>query len=225
MPSTAVLRFTAAGERLALVIEDAVSFAEAVFRVTEKTLKPFDERVGADPTDRFIRADIDAMNRVMSTRTNADALLARAERTTDRLGLLDPAWSMTTMSEAEWNRHRVVVKVAAAIGAFGATWPNVAVVSKLLYLKRPELVPIIDSYVIDHLGPVGSARGAIRRLRENCVANRDVLLAIQDRLRTQQLERTPLRILETCLWAAHPRSPVALESGAWERVVRSAHGA
>lgn len=217
---TTELRFTPAGGRPVLVIEDAVIFALAVFTLTKESLRRFDERAVMQPRDGFVREDIDAMNSVMSTRTSAEALLNRAERSTERLRLLDESWSMTAMSPADWNQQRVTVKIAAAVRAFGASWPNVAVVSKLLYLKRPDLVPIIDSYVVDHLGPVDGLRGAIRLFRENCVANQEGLLEIQHHLTAEGIDRTPVRILETCLWAAHPRSPVRLEAGSWERVVR-----
>ena len=125
----------------------------------------FDARVALGPSDRFVPADIEAMNSVMATRTKAATLLAKAEAAVPRLELLDPTWSMTTMPESEWSRDRVTVKIGAAVRAFGATWPNIAVVTKLLYLKRPDLVPIIGSYIVDHLGRVDGVKGAVRTFR------------------------------------------------------------
>jgi predicted ATP-grasp superfamily ATP-dependent carboligase len=98
------IRFSPAGDRPSLVIEDAAAFASAVFKFTQKTLVRLDQRVGVRPRDRIVRDDIDAMNSVMSTPTSAEALLARAERVTERLRMLDESWSTTEMSETDWNR-------------------------------------------------------------------------------------------------------------------------
>ncbi len=103
----------------------------------------------------------------------------------------------------------------------GGRWPYVAVATKLLYLKRPQLVPILDSYVIDQLGDLRSLQEAIDHMRELCLANAPALHAIEACLPTNA-RRTPLRILESCIWAAHPRSPIKSNAGPWERVIRPA---
>jgi hypothetical protein len=207
-----------------LLIDDAVAFALEAFDpgadAGRARIAAFDGRAGKDPVDEVSKADIDAMNRAMSTRASSDDLMDRAQRLTPHLTQISPEWSMDATPELEWDEARIIHRVAMAVDAMKARWPYVAVVTKLLYLKRPRLVPILDSYVIDQLGPVTDLSGALEQMRLNCRENAHVLRVIQERLAQEGLERSPVRIIETCMWAAHPRSPVALTAGAWERVVR-----
>lgn len=208
-----------------LVIEDAVGFALEVLDPTadgaRQRIATFDHRAGTAPNDEIVLGDIECMNRAMATRASHDVWLKRGEAARVKIENLRRDWSMVDTPEGEWHQHGVTERICDAIHAMGARWPRVAVATKLLYLKRPLLVPILDSYVIAQLGDVRSLPEAIDRMRALCLANAPALHAIEACLPPDR-RRTPLRILESCIWAAHPRSTLTLRAGAWERAMRPA---
>ena len=107
---------------------------------------------------------------------------------------------------------------------------DVSVATKALHLKRPWLMPVLDSLVIEQLGTrvsgsgstrttrASQARGIVMHLREQGLAVIDELLLIQAYLREiVGRERTLVRILDALLWSSHPGSLIAPVSRLMER--------
>jgi uncharacterized protein DUF6308 len=104
------------------------------------------------------------------------------------------------------------------------------VATKALHLKRPELVPVLDSLVIAQIGATVSSsqskretrarqtRDIVVHLRAQAVAVREELEAIQDYLGdVGGKERTLVRVFDALLWSSHPSSLIAPVAGLIER--------
>ena len=94
------------------------------------------------------------------------------------------------------------------IGIAGAT--------KVLHMKRPYLVPILDSYVGNVLASPKPASKSelpvwselmLDTLHDQLRANTEVILTLARVLADQGLLRSPVRILDALLWSAMPQSP------------------
>lgn len=84
----------------------------------------------------------------------------------------------------------------------------------MLHLKRPSLVPVLDSLVVEQLGaamPSTPARGValIGHVRDVAKQNRDTLDRIIDYLGSQGVDRSVVRVLDALLWGRHEASWVA----------------
>jgi hypothetical protein len=97
---------------------------------------------------------------------------------------------------------------------------GVAQATKLLYLKRPALVQMIDSFVAKALGarlsPDGSVETRIRQtraiidhFRAAAVQLRTFLESVDEHLRGVWIERTLARILDALVWCSVAESWVA----------------
>ncbi|HEV8053367.1 MAG TPA: DUF6308 family protein, partial [Candidatus Limnocylindrales bacterium] len=103
--------------------------------------------------------------------------------------------------------------VADAIAEMRAAHRGHAVITKMLHLKRPSLVPVLDSLVIDQLGGRGkSVEQVLEHLRSVGRSNLDALRQIQTHLVSltgydqRPIDRTTVRILDALLWSTHPAS-------------------
>jgi hypothetical protein len=86
-----------------------------------------------------------------------------------------------------------------------------AVATKMLYLKRPALMPVLDSLVVAQLGgpsdeSVAETVRMIEHVRAEGRANLETLLSIRRLLAARGLERTLVRILDALLWSTHPEA-------------------
>jgi len=207
-------------------IENGWEIAELFFRTDPSSAygvsrKGYDAWILAhaqDPDwrDMVIPEDIGIINGSnMHMRSPLTAWQAIA--TGDRLpwiAALDPGWSTEHLSGGNWfqARDRILDAVSRMIRYRQI---SVAGATKILHMKRPYLVPILDSYVGNVLGspkpsnkpamPDWSAR-MLDNLHEILVSNRDALTAIQQRLMARGIFRTPVRILDAVLWSAEPTS-------------------
>ena len=81
-----------------------------------------------------------------------------------------------------------------------------AVATKLLHVKRPHLVPVLDSLVVRQLGwppdtgPAATVR-VIDHVRVEGQRNLAELTAIGKLLRDHQVDRPAVRILDALLWS------------------------
>jgi hypothetical protein len=99
---------------------------------------------------------------------------------------------------------------------------QLATVTKLLHLKRPALVPVLDALVIEQIGgrtrTLETVLGHVRRTGQ---ANLPGLLAIQEYLALtlgwdgRPIERTLARILNALLWSTHPGSALYPQLRDW----------
>jgi hypothetical protein len=198
----------------ALVIDGAQWLAELFFKLDPSAVGPdsYDARVAVTRKDRFEDEDITAVNRTMATHAAhvwwSDLLELKAPKW---LADLDPAWDLYELSDETWATTGLPARLAAALAAMDAQHRKLAVITRVLHLKRPALVPVLDSLVIDQLG----ARGknpviVIEHVRDVGRRNLGALLAVQRHLAAktgedgQPIRRTLVRITDALLWTAHP---------------------
>ena len=104
---------------------------------------------------------------------------------------------------------------------------GLSVATKLLHLKRPELVPILDSLVVDQLGGRGKdGASLIEHVRREGRQNLGALQRIQRELATLvgadglPIDRTLVRILDVLVWATHPAAVLYAILGSWRSEFR-----
>jgi len=223
-PITVTIRRVDAGPTL--VIDGAQWVAELFFRLDRSAVGPksYDARVVSCPKDRFELADLRAVNGSMATRMPDRwwiELLDGVPR--PWLTAIDPSWALFDLSDGEWVEAHVADRVGAALAAMVGDHRGLSVATKLLHLKRPALVPILDSLVVDQLGGRGTkATKLIEHMRGEGRQNLDALRAIQDGLATligadgQPIHRSLVRILDVLLWATHPASALYPVLGRWQ---------
>jgi Family of unknown function (DUF6308) len=218
-----------------LVIEGAQWVAETFFRLDRSAVGPksYDARVQSCPKDRFELADLRAVNGSMATRMPDkwwSELLDGVPRSW--LAALDPAWTLLDLSDAAWEEGHVTDRLRAALNEMVGDHRGLSVATKLLHLKRPALVPILDSLVVDQLGGRGVEGSAlIEHVRAEGRRNLDALHGIQRELATivgsddQPIRRSLVRILDVLLWATHPGSALYPILGGWRSEFRRTGGA
>jgi Family of unknown function (DUF6308) len=134
------------------------------------------------------------------------------------------------VSDPHGNEHHVTDHVRAALEAMIGDHRGLSVATKLLHLKRPALVPILDSLVVDQLGGRGLDGAAlVEHARAEGRLNLNGLQQIQRDLATlvgsdsEPIKRTLVRILDVLLWATHPASALYPVLGGWRSDFRQTH--
>jgi hypothetical protein len=100
------------------------------------------------------------------------------------------------------------------------------VVTKVLHIKRPRLIPVMDSVVISQLGArvssdVTTWADAIGQVRAVGRADLTELQAVRDHLVAAGLgSRGLVRILDALLWVSSQGAGLFSSLGDWERVFR-----
>ncbi len=213
-----------------LVIEGAQWVAETFFRLDRSAVGPksYDARVASCPKDRFELADLRAINGSMAARAPEkwwSGLLDGVPK--PWLDALVPAWTLLEPSDAAWNEEHITDRLRDALKEMVGDHRGLSVATKLLHLKRPALVPILDSLVVDQLGGRGKdGAELIEYLRTEGRRNLDALRRIQDGLATirgadgQPIQRSLVRILDVLLWATHPASALYPTLGGWRSELR-----
>lgn len=193
-------------------IDHAALLAEYFFRTNPSSVGTgaYDAHVlNGEHPDRITVGDIAAVNRTMAARTAYSRWtdFTDAEADEEWLDSLDPTWDLFETSEPEWLRYVVHRELGHAFKAVMGPYRGPAVVTKVLHIKRPRLIPICDSYVARSMGVSFGENAAWRdvlrlvmHLRKQGQANLDGLLAIQQRLQAAGYERTLVRILDALLW-------------------------
>jgi hypothetical protein len=124
------------------------------------------------------------------------------------LAAVDRAWDAFLTPDDEWERSGVLLRVTALIDAILGRGVGVSVATKVLHIKRPALIPICDSYVLQLMGIPGnrgaSAASLIQHLRDSREELLPVLNDIQARLRAVGIDRTLVRIMDVLVWRSHP---------------------
>ena len=138
------------------------------------------------------------------------AWLARLALELDRIETDDPDWMAA--SGDEFVSDAIAACLQPGVGLAGAT--------KVLHLKRPRLFPVLDSLVVQMMGiNVGDDMSRTQRiavaervtaaLRREGRRNVEALRAIQTEVNDGGGVRlTLVRILDICLWFAHPAAGV-----------------
>ena len=154
--------------------------------------------------------------RVRSRRDAWDALIAEPGPL-PWLRAIDRGWELMDAPDDLW-AQRIAPRVDAAFAAMIGPHRQLTGVSKVLHLKRPRLIPMLDRLVLEQLGGTNATPGAlVAHYRAEMKSNRTSILAIDALLREKNgIERTPVRIMDAILWTSHPAVSLARFVNGWE---------
>jgi hypothetical protein len=217
-----------------LVIEGAQWLAEEFFRRDPSSIawNSYDSWVAEtqdDPIrrDRITDADVTAVNTTMAARTGHKAWApVVASSDWSWLAEIDPTWDLFEMAPDDWMAAGVPSRLRAAFAATKRPGLHLAVITKVLHIKRPRLFPVLDSVVVRQVGTpisddVASWVVAMEHVREIGRENIAGLRLIQDHLEHQDIRgRSLVRILDGLLWVSSPGSGLFAQLEGWERVIR-----
>lgn len=210
-----------------LVIEHADWLAEAFF-----TLDPSSQPGGYDAwimsadqlTDRITRGDIKAINSSMRARSSPDVWTSVFNRPGTWLADVRQSWRLFELTDESWQTDAAPA-LARCIQHLRKHGRGVSVGTKVLHIKRPDLIPVCDSLVVEQLrfpAPTTgeSAVDIIRHLRIEGRRQIKPLRVIQAHLDEIGLKRSLVRILDGLLWASHPTTrmyPAIAMINRWRR--------
>lgn len=207
-----------------LVIDDPTALAAVYFGpgVVGSRFAPYDEAAAADThCDQITDDDISVINRTFGARSPHKEWIrfTNDPKPLEALEAIGHDWSLLEMSQADWVGHHVADRIADVLDVLRGPHRNAAVLSKVLHLKRPALIPVLDSLIGQQVGwTLGVPPIAlIEHLRREGVANLEVLRAAQSHLRTLGVERTLVRIFDALLWISHPAASLASRLDGWDR--------
>jgi hypothetical protein len=169
--------------------------------------------------DGFTEADIRVMNTTMTARTAYQhwTTLTGSAAATRWLQELDASWELFTMADDTWEVCQA--RILDALTAVMAPYRTTAIVTKLLHIKRPKLIPVCDSYVCAMIGrrarTAADATKLIGDVREVGRVNIDALVEISARLTSIGIDRTLVRILDALLWSCYQTAGPYAEFGPW----------
>jgi antitoxin (DNA-binding transcriptional repressor) of toxin-antitoxin stability system len=209
-----------------LVVDDAAAMAEVFFATEISSLGPgsYDARTLTTHPEQLDREDITVLNRSFRAMIMKTQLWSPLMEAGDLpwLTALDRDWDLVTMREADWQRLKVLDRITEGVEAVvSVKGRGVAQPTKLLHLKRPRLVPVIDSFVARAMGAplsaeasaavrVGQARRILEHFRVAAGHARPQLERVDAHLRTAGIERSLLRILDALIWCSEAEAWVEL---------------
>lgn len=216
------------------VIEGAQWLAETFFRRDPSASGPksYDVRIvetQADPwlRDHIVDADVTTVNTTMAARTGHEIWAPIVGETSlPWLEAIDPTWDLVAMSDDEWSSREVSRRLYDAFKAVRRKGLGIAVATKVLHMKRPALIPVLDSLVLAQVGirptdDVATWVAGTERVRDVGRSNALALTAIREHLAACGIEgRSTVRILDALLWASHPAAGFSSSLVGWERVLR-----
>jgi hypothetical protein len=195
-----------------LVLE-AVSLARAFF--VSAGFEDFDRGAATTDPDRIETPDVVLLNQVMRARTAHTNWESFVGAPLPFLGAIPHDLDLIASSDEEWEQADGERLVRDALDALVGSRRGLAVVTKLLHLKRPQLFPILDRLTVEMLGSSipaaeqSSARAEracelVAHLRVQGRRNEPALRTAQERLRQEEIDRSLVRILDSVLWSSHP---------------------
>ena len=205
------------GEDLLL---DGLALARAFF-IADPSAQPggYDSLAGLGDPDRVVLEDIVAMNTTMRARSKHslwEPVLASDQRW---LRAIPTDLDLVEAEDREWAAISGDALLADAIRACVHPGIGLAGATKLLHLKRPRLIPILDQLVAEMMGvslpasPTVEQRVAIAQrlasaIRREARSNVEVLRRIRTQLATGEITRPLIRIFDAILWFSHPAASV-----------------
>lgn len=198
-----------------LVIPRAEWLAEFFFRTSSSSISSrtdfsYDGWTLHTPPNRIVVEDIAAVNRSMAARTPPKRWLAFTQAgDLPWLSALDPDWDLMTMSDTDWKAKKCEMAISVALAQLVGPWRGSSIVTKMLHIKRPRLIPICDDLVTKQVGGVNQGSQTlmvIDHIRTEGRANLDQLIAIAAYLKScdPPIERSLTRILDALLRASYP---------------------
>jgi len=139
------------------------------------------------------------------------------------LHLIDPTWDLFVTREEVWTKQSVPEKLAALFNLVIGKGIGISRATKVLHIKRPQLIPVCDSYVLHLMGiPGEDAASGVALIQHLRSLAHDLLPALQDlqrQLRERGCDRTLVRIVDGLILSSHPdtclsRQPTDANSGA-----------
>jgi hypothetical protein len=217
-----------------LVIEGAQWLAETFFRRDPSAIGPssYDAWIAATQRDpallhRITDEDVTAVNRTMAARTGHGYWAPVIEKDSwSWLEAIDPAWDLFRTTDGDWRTADVAAKLNAAFSATRRAGLHLAVITKVLHIKRPNMFPVLDSVVIQQVGArvtddISTWVDAMEQIRSVGRANLAPLQEVQTHLADRGISgRTLVRILDALLWVSSPGSGMFNQLSGWDRVIR-----
>jgi hypothetical protein len=217
-----------------LVIDGAQWLAETFFRrdpsaAEDGSYDAWIRETQLDPArrDRLIDGDITAVNKTMAARTSHAAWAPVIGPAAPAwLAGLDPGWDLFETDEGDVGWATIAAGLGAAFAATHRPGLGLAVVTKVLHIKRPRLIPVMDSVVLQQIGArvsgdVTTWVEAIEQVRAVGRQNIAELRAIRAHLQARAIaDRTLVRILDALLWVSSPGAGLFDSLDGWERVFR-----
>lgn len=180
----------------------------------------YDSRAGQGDAARITRADVTTMNQTMRARSGHRYWQAIYDDPQQWLAAIPTELDLIETDDGEWESapgdglvsHAIAHCIQPGIALAGAT--------KVLHLKRPRLFPVLDSFVVQVLGinvspdagrdeRIAVAQRLTKAIRREGRRNLAALRAIQGGIgKDGGLHLTLVRILDICLWFAHPAAGV-----------------
>ncbi|MFL5854478.1 MAG: DUF6308 family protein [Solirubrobacteraceae bacterium] len=205
------------GESLVLA---GLTLARAFFEA-DPSARPggYDALAGFGHRDRVGVEDVIAMNTTMRSRSKHawwEPVFASDQRW---LCEIPADLDIVEADEDEWKAANGSALLSAAVAACIRPGIGLAGATKLLHLKRPRLVPILDRFVAETIGvslpdsPTVEQRVAIGQrlataIRREGRRNLDALRRIQGELVEDDIHRPLIRIFDVVLWFSHPAASV-----------------
>jgi hypothetical protein len=177
--------------------------------------------------DRVLDSDVTAVNTTMAARSSHAAWSSVvASEDWSWLERIDPSWDLFETPDASVDWPTMAGRLEAALSATRRTGLGLAVITKVLHIKRPRVFPVIDSVVVEQVGArisddVSTWIDAIGQVRQVGHANLAELRAVRRHLAEAGIaDRSLVRILDALLWASSPGSGMFASLAGWERVFR-----
>ncbi len=218
MPDTTLAIDRLDGETLVL---DGYGLASAFFKGDQSSIGvgAYDSLAGNGDPRVITTGDLEAINRTMRARSRHQAWQPLLNRPLTWLSALHPDLDLIAASEDEWNAAKADRGIEAALRETIGPSRGVSVATKVLHLKRPRLVPVLDDLVAVMLGrnmPTEASHGRrvelamelVLHLRREGRRNLPALMAVQGSLRQEGIDRPLLRILDAIVWFSHPAAGV-----------------
>lgn len=197
-----------------LVVENADWLAEAFFAM-DASGKPggFDDKARDSEPTRIGDEDVDAINATMRARSPQKAWTALKGRELPWLAAIPPSWDLAKLDDDAW-KNDAAPTLEAAFTALLQKGRGVSVSTKMLHLKRPRLVPVLDSLVVAQLGsPMATtpakAVSLVDHVRHVVQDNAAALQQIIEYLGLHGVDRSHARVLDALLWGSHKDSWIA----------------
>jgi hypothetical protein len=205
------------GECLSL---DGLALARAFFTSDPSSKHGgYDSLVGSGDRNRIAVVDVIAMNTTMRARSEHASWKPVFEGDQTWLREIPFELDIIQADEEAWNVANGDAVLSRAIAACIHRGIGLASATKVLHLKRPYLVPILDRLVAEMLGVniadnptvaqrVAYAQRLASAIRREGRRNIQVLQRIQSELSTEGIQRTLVRIFDAILWYSHPAAGV-----------------
>jgi hypothetical protein len=180
----------------------------------------YDSLAGKGDVARITEADVTAINQTMRARSGHKYWQQTYGDPQEWLTALGPGHYITEPHDRDWAAARGDEVVLDAIAACLQPGIGLAGATKVLHLKRPRLFPVLDSLVVQMMGinvgdemtraqRIAVAQRVTAAIRREGRRNIDALRAIQGEvIDGGGISLTLVRILDICLWFAHPAAGV-----------------